>query len=98
MFYGGWEEEVVPKLAGDEVVSVSFVYSPGGPDDRPTSRALHGPLSSIYSRMFEAATINADGEISDLRAIVDPGSLRALLPDNYAGPVLHIWRMHLRPS
>lgn len=48
--------------------------------------------------MFNQATIGDEGDITALRIDIDPGNLAALLPDDYHGDVLRVWRFHLKPS
>lgn len=97
MFYGGWSEEASAEIVDGEVISTSFLFSP---EDPPPNQqfALHRPLSSIYSAMFNEATIDKEGEITELRVDIDPSALAALIPDDYEGETLRIWRFHLQPG
>ncbi|MGH3977351.1 MAG: hypothetical protein ACRDS9_29175 [Pseudonocardiaceae bacterium] len=97
MFYGGWPEKASAEIIDDEVISTSFLFSPEEP---PSDQqfALHRPLSSIYSAMFNEATMDEAGEITALRVDIDPGALAALIPDDYEGEALRVWRFHLQPG
>lgn len=79
-------------------VSISFLFSPEEPPPDQQQFAMHRPLSSIYSAMFNAATMDEEGEITALRLDVDPGALAALIPDDYEGETLRIWRFHQHPG
>ncbi len=98
MFYGGWAEEESPELVDGELISISFLFSPEEPPPDQQQFALHRPLSSIYSAMFNAATVDEQGEITALRLDIDPGALAALIPDDYEGETLRIWRFHQHPG
>ncbi|MDP9475597.1 MAG: hypothetical protein M3R38_07880 [Actinomycetota bacterium] len=95
MLYGRWTEETPVEMADGDIVSVSFSFAPEQPPPQPP--ALHGALSSIYSSMFNHATLDDEGEITELRMDVDPGALGSLIPDDYEGETLRIWRFQLRP-
>ena len=98
MYYGGWAEETSVDVVDGELLSMSVMCSPDEPPPSPQPFAMHAPLSSIYSSMFNAATIDEDGVITELRIDIDPGALSSLIPDGYKGKVLRIWRFHLVPS
>ena len=42
--------------------------------------------------MFNEATIDEQGEITALRVRINPSALAALIPDDYQGETLRIWR------
>lgn len=97
ILYGGWPEEASAEIVDGELISTSFLFSPQEPPlDQQV--ALHRPLSSIYSAMFNAATMDEEGEITALRVDIDPSALAALIPDDYEGETLRIWRIQLQPG
>lgn len=98
MLHGGWQEETPAEIVDGNLLSFSFLFSPEEPPPASQVFALHGPLSSIYSAMFNHATMDEDGEITELRLDIDPGALAALIPDDYEGEVLRIWRFHQQPA
>jgi len=98
MLYGGWQEETSVEIVDDELVSVSFLFSPEEPPPSSQPFAMHAPLSAIYSAMFNQSTVAEDGEITELRIDIDPGALAALIPDDYEGEALRIWRFTLKPA
>lgn len=98
ILHGGWNEhEPVASQEGD-VIAVRVLFSPEEEPDGGARPALHDPLSSIYSSMFNQATMDQDGEITGVRIKIDPGALGALIPDDYEGETLHIWRLHQQPA
>lgn len=96
MLYCRSPEDTPAEIADGEFVSTSFVFSREEPPRHPP--ALHGELSSIYSSMFNHATLDEDGEITELRMDIDPGALGSLVPDHCEGETLRIWRFQPRPS
>jgi len=95
--YGGWSEEVSTEVINDELISISFLLSPEEP---PSDQqfAFHQPLSSIYSAMFNEATLDEEGEITGLRLDINPSALALLIPDDYEGETLRIWHIHLQSN
>ena len=98
MMHGGWSEEAPVEVIDNEVISFSFLYSPEEPPPPSQGFAMHGPLSSIYSALFNNSTTTESGEVTALRLDIDPGSLATLIPDDYDGEVLKIWRFRQEPS
>jgi hypothetical protein len=98
MLHGGWNEDTPAEIVDGEIVSTSFVFVPEEHATRREQFALHNPLSSIYSSMFNDATLSHEGEFADLRVELDPSSLSSLIPDDYEGDVLRVWRLHLSAS
>jgi hypothetical protein len=98
ILYGGWHEEAPVQIVEDQVLSFSFLFSPDEPPPAPQRFAMHAPLSSIYSTMFNHATMDERGEVTELRIDIDPGALADLIPDDYRGDVLQIWRFQVFPE
>lgn len=101
MLYGGWEETTsIEHKASGGIASISFSFCPIDADERMASEdfALHRPMSSIYAAMFDDATLDADGHVTNLRVAIDPGELARLMPSGYLGDVLRLWRFHLHPG
>lgn len=97
MLHGGWPEETaIERYDNGELAGVVFSYAPQALPPKPP--AFHGPLSSIFSTMFNDATLDEDGAITRLRVNIDPASLARLLPDDFEGETLRVWRMAAKPS
>lgn len=101
MLYGSWDAPGwVPVL---EDGSLSAVELPCVPDVRPDEPAdgqefqLLGPLSSMISRHYDSLTIR-DGEVVKLRADVEANKLGVVIPADYAGEALPLWRLRQQPS
>lgn len=92
MLHGGWPEQASTEVINGELISNSFLYSPETEPPPGQPFAMHGPLSSIYSSMFNEATMDEQGEITALRVRINPSALAALIPDDYQGKTLRIWR------
>jgi hypothetical protein len=93
ILHGGWPEEVDLKVEDGLLISVSFAFSPAVPPPSPQPFAGHAPLSSMFSTMFMQATANEEGEITSLRIDVDPSTLGQLIPDDFEGETLKLWRV-----
>jgi hypothetical protein len=92
-----WTETTEVEIVDGEAVAVRYDFAPEeAPDKQPL--AMHAPLSSMFCTMFNRSTIDEDGEITDLRLDVNPSALARLIPDDYEGEVLRIWRFRLQPS
>lgn len=97
MLNSNWAETTEVEIVDGEAIAVRFDFAPeAAPGNQPF--AMHAPLSSIFSTMFNRSTIDEDGEITELRLEVDPSALARLIPDGYKGEILRIWRFHLQPS
>jgi Holliday junction resolvase len=101
MLGGGWSEDTeVTRHKDGSVASIGFTYTPTGDEDslHEQSFALHRPMSSIFSSMFNEATVNDEGEVTNMRVVVDPGELSRLVPAGYVGEALRIWKFHMTPN
>ena len=79
-----------------ELISISIHVVPIEP---PIEQgfAIHGPLSTLFSRMYLDATTATDGSIRGLRLNIDPGTLASLIPEGYDGETLRLWTFHVSP-
>jgi hypothetical protein len=98
MLYSGWGEETGAEIIEGELISTWFMFSPDEPPPPSQGFAAHKPLSSIFSAMFNQATIDEEGEITALRIDIDPRALASLLPDDYEGQVLRVCRITQTPA
>ncbi|HUZ87074.1 MAG TPA: hypothetical protein VNF26_08985 [Candidatus Baltobacterales bacterium] len=94
MLHGGWPEDARLDVVDGKLISNSFLYAPETQPPEGQQFAMHSPLSSIFSSMFNEATMDADGEITALRVRINPSALAKLIPDDYEGETLRIWRIH----
>jgi hypothetical protein len=59
-----------------------------------------GMLSSMYSSLYNEATLTQQGGVREVRHEPDPGQLGRLIPDDFwdRGHGLKIWRLHIQPE
>ena len=109
MFYGGWDLHTVPIVEDESLVAVDHIFEPMAPPEEDESlRAIEpapfanaGFLSSMYSAMYNVATLDDDGSVRRLRHEPQPGALRKLVPEDYwerEDRVLELWRFQMQPS
>ena len=96
MMYGNWTESTEVDVRDGELISISIHVVPIEP---PIEQgfAIHGPLSTLFSRMYLDATTATDGSIRGLRLNIDPGTLASLIPEGYDGETLRLWTFHVSP-
>ena len=95
MMYGKWNYEAVPRIANGSVDSVEHHWMPM--DDNEQGFEMVDSLSGMFSRFYTFATADED-KIARLRLDISPGSWGALIPKDYHGKVLSLWRFILEPS
>ena len=95
MFYGKWEYEVKPTIVGDEIESVEHCWIPEPGHEQEFH--IVGSRSEMFSTFYNFATQD-EGRMEKLRLDIDPGSWGSLIPENYKGKTLPIWRFKLQPS
>jgi hypothetical protein len=106
MLYGGWEEETEPAIeAGGDVHHIDFTYSPI--DAEALERdgfAIVGFLSSMYSTLYNAATLTNEGGFRRLRHEPAPGMVGGLFESPSARTSdgmkqsLPLWYFQVEPS
>lgn len=99
MLFGNWEENYVvitPHHSGDEIEYIEFSYSPKQNDDQQGFYMVD-PLSTIISRQYNHLTA-PDGKVQRLTPDIAPGMLGFVIPDNYKGKALPLWRFHIEPN
>lgn len=108
MLHGSWDTTEEPEIENGRLVKVKFVCVPPGADDDQAAEAIArqgcadvGSLSSMYSTLYNEATLTDTGELRSLRHEPDPGSLAALIPADYWNRTtrdLPIWKFRVRPN
>lgn len=90
MIYGNWKEEPLTGLCMDNLPEyVEYRLMPL--KDNKQGFEIIGELSSMFSRFYAQATVEG-GKIGQLKIDVTPGSLGQLIPKNYQGKALPLWR------
>ena len=101
--HGDWEEQPTEAVVNNrQLDAVRFSWLPTGYGDAPEEHdqqgfAVIGTLSGMFSRYYRAVTAQ-DGIINRLRIDVSPGQLGQMIPDDYEGTTLPLWRFHLQPK
>lgn len=103
IMHGNWEEqEPQPRISNGLVDEIRFEWLPETYHDDPEKYeeqgfAIIGSLSGMFSKYYKQMT-QKDGQIGQLRVDVAPGSLGQMIPDDYEGESLPLWRLVLKPS
>jgi hypothetical protein len=95
MMYGDWSyNEPECKIDKNQVEAVLHKWEPEV--DSKQGFEIVGSLSSMFSRFYGLATSSDVGTIEQLKLDVSPGSLGLLIPSNYKGTALPLWRLVVR--
>jgi hypothetical protein len=95
MRYGGWPDEQEPQIEHGRLLSITFTANPPGPSGQGFS--LHRSLSSMYAlKVYEETMV--DGSLTNIRPTFEPNSFPDMIPDDYDGDVLKLWRLLQRPA
>lgn len=95
MFYGRWNYETEAKIANDRIEAVEHRWIPV--DDNEQGFEVVGSLSEMFSTFYRFAT-EEEGEVGRLRLDITPGSWGNLIPEDYKGKHLPLWRFRQEPS
>lgn len=104
--YGRWEvgEQQTPHQDGDGW-RIDFVSRPPGPEAQQLAERQGfmgvGALSSLYSSLFNEATLDEDGHVEQLVHEPIPGMIGALIPSDYweqSDRQLKLWRLEEHPA
>ena len=79
------------------ITSVSFVSEPVERANSQENFELIGTLSTMISRQFNEITAPS-GKVEKLSTARDPASLDALIPHDYKGSKLPLWRFTIYPT
>jgi hypothetical protein len=93
---GKWPEREQHEEVGGRLRRLRFVHEP---EEWPREQgfAFLGPYSEILSRAYWLRTTE-DGEITRLRAALDPSSEGLIVPEGYRSDALPLWRFVLQPQ
>jgi hypothetical protein len=101
--YGSWEEQPSEAIVtADQLDAITCEWLP---ETYHESReeydrqgfAMVGSLSGMFSKYFRALTLR-DGRIGQLRIDISPGELGQMIPDDYKGQALPLWRFTMVPK
>ncbi|MGH7204937.1 MAG: hypothetical protein ACREI2_01875 [Nitrospiraceae bacterium] len=103
IMHGDWEEqEPEAKITDGQLDEITFEWLPNTYHAEPDKYdeqgfAIIGSLSGMFSRYYRQMTLQ-DGRIGQIRVDVSPGSLGQLIPEDYKGQTLPLWRMVQQPK
>lgn len=95
MFFGKWEYQTKPRVVGDQLEAIEHFWVPRV--DNKQGFEIVGSLSELFCSFYKNATQN-EGLVGALRLDVTPGAWGNLIPRNYSGKALPLWRFVLQPS
>lgn len=93
---GDWGGDQLADLDEKVVRGISFVTEPEEPIPDQEFQMV-GRLSSMYTRWFISATSD-ETSVTALQAVVDPGALRSIIPQDFTSERLRMWRFILQPQ
>lgn len=99
MMFGQWKEENVITTnpsCQNEIDYIEFSYSPEEYNDEQ-GFCIVGSLSTIISRQYGELTA-PDGKVQCLTPNIAPGLLGFVVPEDYKGVSLPLWRFQLQPN
>lgn len=97
--FSKWVESEEEALVEDaDLVALRFTYAPD-PEMVTEGQPFQmlGSISSMISRAFAEQTTE-EGEVIAITATTEPNELGVLIPENYEGKGLPLWRMTTRPN
>jgi hypothetical protein len=105
MMYGSWPQEwAIRANDGRPLTGLDLVARPIPEEQEQAEKqgfATIGRLSSLYSTIYNAATLGEDGEVEHLGHTVTPGLMGGLIPENYwsrSEHALPLWVFEAHPA
>ena len=95
MFFGKWNYESEAKVLENQIELVEHRWVPD--EDHEQGFEFVDSLSGMFSTYYRFTTQN-EGKIENLQLDVSPGSWGRLVPKDYKGKALPLWRFTLEPS
>lgn len=98
MFYGKWRERgpCVEVNPDGSIHAIVFLFD--AEHEHPNQGfEMVGSLSSMFSAFYNSLTLQ-EGKVVDLLHCVDPGALAPIIPRDYHGRVLPLWRFIQQPT
>jgi len=98
ILYGDWGEIGSPaEIVNGDVEYIEFQHGPSEEEDNSQPFSIVGSLSSMISRQYGDSTV-VGGNVALLTPPSGPDQLGVLIPEDYKGAVLKLWRFTVRPS
>lgn len=98
MVYGGWKDDHIEAQVQDDRIRFIDI------DCRPTETTegqdfeMVGALSEMFSRYYIWATSDGSGNIEQIHFPVKPGQVGLLIPQDFRGVSLPLWRFVVQPA
>lgn len=94
ILFGDWEEEFIPTINNDNKIEhIKFQFNPIEKNQEQEFDIV-GTLSSIISRQYMLYTA-PNGKVERFSSNINPGQLGFMIPEDYQGAVLKLWRFHI---
>lgn len=94
--FGRWvEKEAEAVVKNNKLLMVKFVYAPESQDNPDFSPV--GNLSGMVTNAFGELTVK-NGDVVALKLGVDPSTFRVLIPADYKGKRLPLWRFVIQAN
>lgn len=106
LVHGTWTTTVTPEVVDGQVVHVQYTCEPDVDEEgvemiRRQGFAIVGSLSSMYSALYNGATLTEEGDFRAVRHEPNPGALATMIPKDYwdrDDRVLPLWAFSLVPN
>ncbi len=97
MLFGDWQTgEEEAQIEDNELISFEFIAKPKEITPGQGFEMI-GSMSQMISKQYKWITA-PNGEISKLSPCKEPNSLGIVIPNDYKGEVLKLWRFILKPN
>jgi hypothetical protein len=98
MNYGDWLGTLgCAEICEDELISIGLVVAPEERANPSERFEMIGYMSQMLSRQFDEITVGSEG-VDLLIPKSDPEDLGVMIPSDYTGEKLPLWRFYPRPS
>lgn len=94
MFFGKWNYEIEPKIVEDQIEAVEHRWTPD--EDHDQGFEFVDSVSGMFSIFYKFST-QAEDKIEKLQLDAAP-QWGLLVPEDYKGKALPLWRFRLEPS
>ena len=99
ILYGSWDEIASPaEIVNSDVEYIEFQHGPAEEvEDKSQPFRIVASLSSMISRQYGDSTVE-NGNVALLTPPKGPDQLGVLIPEDYKGSALKLWRFIVRPN
>jgi hypothetical protein len=98
MRFGKWaDSDAEAEVEDGQLLSVQISLAPEIGEDSGQPFSMLGYISEMVSNQYTELTVK-DGKVTQLRPDVNPGKFGILIPSDYKGKVLKLWRFKLQPT